>query len=162
MLKKYKLLLIILISLLIGLVAVTFSFGNVFFTTKYYKNAIDAYNATASYDVAIGNTAAMFEIEVILLDDTTCLFFGSIDDSIFVVNEMKIKDKKYASMGTSYFYDLRENDDTDNINITEGSYGNIGWSIIFSKQNIDSIANVQEIETIYIDSQTSVYLLLFS
>ncbi len=83
---------IIILALIIFICCITITIGDFFFTTQYYKNPINAYNATATNDIITGaSDEAVAVLDLISLDDNNCLFLGKIDENRFVVNEMRKK-----------------------------------------------------------------------
>ena len=158
--KSRTVVIIVLVLLIVCFGAITITTENFFFSTKYYTKAIDAYNETAQYDIALGSTKAKIQLGIITLDKKTCLFVGGIDNNHFVVNEMDVKDGKFSSKGMSYFYDLRENDDGSNKNTTTVSNGMLDWSVLYTESKLSNIDN----NTTYsFDvSQSTIYIVVFN
>ena len=106
---------IIVAAFVVGLFSCSITIGDFFFTTKYFKTPIDAYNDYATIHAIYGNTRAEKEIGLLLLDDETGLFIAKLyDDQVYnnriVIDEMKIKNGRYVSKGISYLCDLNDED----------------------------------------------------
>lgn len=160
--KKMKIGVFIAILFLIGIFAVSISSGNFFFTTKYHKTAIEAYNAESTFDAVYGDTTASKQIGIAELDSETVIFLGELNEKCFVVDIMATKDGRYASKGPRCFYDLKEQSDGLYKNQTETSSGQISWSILYSKSETEKLTNVKSLKTYNTSDGDSIYLAIFN
>ena len=158
--KKHKAILVGFLFV-IGIFSISISTATFFFTTKYYSSPLIAYNETAGYNAIYGETVACNQLGLFLLDNETCLFLGELDENRFVVNEMYIKDKKYASNGSSVFYDLRESSDGLNRNSTQTASGCVEWSIAYTQEEINTLINILSIKTYTLTSGCEVHLVIY-
>ena len=122
--KKYKVGIIVIICFMVGIFSFTISTGDFFFTTKYYKKPLSAYNASSAY-----NDRAEREIGLLMLDSENCLFIGELDDNGFVVNEMILKKRGYVSKGRTFFYDFGDSSGETSKNSTAVSNGQVNWGV---------------------------------
>jgi len=159
--KKIIVPFIVTILILTGVFSLSISIKKFFFTTKYYAIPIEAYNADATYDLNYGDTAAKEEIGLVVLDEETCLFIGTLDDeNCFVVCEMMKNNDKYAYKGNSFIYDLRERSDGDNFNSTYTSNGYVNWSVAYHKDEIKTF-DVENVESFLLANGKSIYLAIY-
>lgn len=155
-----RIIIIVIFFFIVGIFSISISTSDFFFTTKYYKTPIKAYNADSTYDALYGNTSVQKEIGRISLDNKTCLFVGEIDENNFVVNEMDVKNGKYSSKGISYFYDSSETLDDTKGNVTTISNDYVKWNIFYSKSNAESIANAFSIKSFTLSNGIEFYIVL--
>ena len=155
--NKLRIVIFIFILVLLGVFSVSINSGNFFFTTKYYKTPIEAYNANCTSDVTADS-----EIGIVNLDNKNCLFIGEMDENRFVVSEMEINDGKYADKGTTVFYDLREESDgiigRHKTNITDGY---IQWSVVYSQSEVEKLSDVLSVESYTISSGHIIYFVIY-
>lgn len=159
--KKQRVGIIIVILVLIGVFSVSISMGGFFFTTKYYNTPIDAYNADAAYSPLYGDTKVRKEIGTKVLDGETCLFIGEVDENRFIINEMDVKNGRYASKGTTFFYDLREGSDGTNRNQTNTSNGYVKWAVLYSQEETERLSDVASAELYACSNGQNIYLVLY-
>lgn len=159
--QKIGIVVAIVILLFIGIFSVTLSKGNFFFTTKYYSKAIDAYNAECTYNAVYGDTTVEKEIGLFLLDNENCLFIGEINENCFAVNEMKIKNGRYASEGSTFFYDLREPSDRANSNSTNTANGCVKWAAVYSQEEIDQLSNAASVDSFTNTNGCDIYIVMY-
>ncbi len=159
--SKIKVLVIVVILFFVGVFSVTFSFGDFFFTTKYYKTALEAYNADCAFSPGYGDTEAESTIGFAKLDEGIGLFIGELDEHSFVINEMVLKDGKYASNGTSLIYDLREESDGQSKNQTVTSSKTINWAVLYSQAEIDVLSDIESVEIYTHSSGNNIYFAIY-
>jgi len=121
---------VVIALFVIGVFTITVSVGGFFFSNDYHATPLEAYNANAGFDAINGDTTATKEIGVVMLDETTYLFFGEIDSTRFVVEEMDKKENQYASKGNLLIYNLDDESDGDSKNITSKFFINLIISIV--------------------------------
>ncbi len=140
--KKYKVGILVVVCFLVGLFSFTISTGDSFFTTKYYKKPLSAYNAGVAYD-----DRAEREIGLFMLDSENCLFIGELDDNGFVVNEMILKKRGYASKGCTFFYDFSDLSGEASKNSTAVSNGDVSWAILYSQAEIENLSDAEAVNS---------------
>lgn len=160
MMSKNKIILIVVFLFIVGIFSFSISTGNFFFTTKYYDNPIEAYNADSTYNALYGNTSVKKEIGRIILDNKTYLFIGEIDNNNFVVNEMDVKNSKYSSKGINYFYDISEISEDTVENVTNISNGCVKWNVSYKKPKIEIVSNTLSVETFTLSDGRNFYVVL--
>lgn len=159
--KRYKIGIIIVILFVIGVFSFTISTKDIFFTTNYYKNPLDAYNATSTYDALYGTTTAKRQIGILSLDDNNHLFIGEINENCFVVDEIESKNGKYASKGSAIFYNLDEKSDKESSNLTQVSNGYVKWAIMYNENEIVNLSNVVSIHPYTLTDTQTIYLVIY-
>ena len=157
---KNKKVLIVIFLFIVGIFSISISTDNFFFTTKYYKTPIEAYNSDGTYHAIYGDTSAKKEVGLILLDNKTCLFIGEIDNNNFVVSELDVKKDKYSSRGMRYYYDINEVSYTTDENVTKISNGIIKWGIYYNKSQAESVSNAFSIKSFALSNENEFYLVL--
>ena len=145
---------IIVAAFVVGLFSCSITIGDFFFTTKYFKTPIDAYNDYATIHAIYGNTRAEKEIGLLLLDDETGLFIAKLyDDQVYnnriVIDEMKIKNGRYVSKGISSLCDLNDEDRIENLPIetTKTMNGHVSCSVLYSREEAEKLPNVASINS---------------
>ena len=154
--KKYKVGIIVVICFLIGVFSFSISTGDLFFTTKYYKKPLSAYNAGSAY-----NDQAEREIGLLMLDSENCLFIGELDGNGFVVNEMILKKRGYASKGRTFFYDFSDSSGEASKNSTAVSNGNVTWAILYSQAEIENLSDVETVNSYTHTNGRIIYLVVY-
>lgn len=152
---------VVIALVVIGAVTVTISVGDFFFSNDYYATPLEAYNANAGFDAINGETTATKEMGVLMLDETTYLFFGEIDSARFVVDEMDKKENEYASKGNLLIYNFDDESDGDSKNITSTSSGNKEWAVLFSEEEIQKLSDVSEVKTLIHSNSRKIYIALY-
>lgn len=161
--NKRRIGIFVFILVLLGVFSVSIYLGDFFFTTKYYKTPIEAYNADSTYNPTYGDAAADREIGVVSLDDSNCLFIGELNEDCFVVAEMAVKDGRYAAKGMSVFYDLSEESDGMN-----GSYqtniadGYVRWAVMYSQSEVEKLSDVLSVESYMHSNGHIIYLVIYN
>ena len=165
MMKK-KIIAGIIFLFLVGVFSVTISVDGFFFTTKFYKDALSAYNAEAGFSPVYGDTTANREIGLYEIEKEKALFIGELSEDEFIVSEMIVKDNKYASEGTVYFYNISDMFNSDvfnenNYNQTETKTDNIKWNIINNKQDVEKLQNINLFIEYSMSDGSPLFLVIF-
>ena len=161
--KKQNIVIVSVILIFIVLISIELSFGNFFYTKKYYDTAIEAYNNNCTYDAALGETKANKEIGLFVLSDEHSLFLGQINEDRLVVAEMHVKNGRYAFKGTSMIYnreDLTEMTVDHNTTNTENGY--VRWSILNDETKINDLLNVHSVRSYEVFETDTIYLLTYT
>lgn len=145
----------------IGVFTIAISVGDFFISNDYYATPLEAYNANAGFDAIDGDTTATKEMGVIMLDETTYLFFGEIDSDRFVVAEMDKKENEYASKGNLLIYNLDDESDGDSKNITSVSSGNKEWAVLYSEEEIQKLSNISALKEMSHSNGRKIYVVLY-
>ena len=160
--KKKKVALLLLIGILIGVFSIAVSVNHFFFTTKYYKTPLEAYNADCTYSAIDGITEASKEIGVFTLDKENALFLGELTTDRFLVAEMALKDGKYALKGTTFFYDFSDESKDLNYNQTQIITGHIKWLIVYNQTDVETLSHVLSVKEYYHSGGSVIYLVLLN
>ena len=156
----------ILILFLVGIFSVSISTGSFFFTTKYFRTPLQAYNDFGGdFDPIIGNTFAEKELLFVPLDEKNGLFVGEVDKNRFVVCEIAIKNGKYASKGWSGVYDIDAtyydlDESIDGWNKTSVTDGSVYW-LIADEQEETETPYVKSAEAFTHSSGKTFYLVFY-
>lgn len=158
---KKKVVTVIVVLVLIGVFSITISLKDFFFTTKFYKEPLSAYNAEAQYDPIYGDTTVNESIGLFEIDNENALFIGELTRDKFLVAEMKIKDNKYAFEGTAYFYSRSDVFDENNYNLSETKNGTLKWEVINSKKDVEKLQNVRVVKEYSMSDGLPIFLVVF-
>lgn len=159
--KKYKIVVIVILLFILGIFSFTISLDGLFFTTKYYKTPISAYNAANTYNAISGDTTVEKELGLVKLDDKTYLFIGELEGDCFIVDEMDVKDGQYASKGNRIIYNLKEATNEIAINYTNTTNGTRKWTVIYNQDVIETLSNVYSVESYMHTCGNVIYFVLF-
>ena len=158
---KKNVIAVIVFLFLVGVFSVTISLNDFFFTTKFYKDALSAYNADVVYDAIYGDTTANRTIGLLEIEKEKALFIGELSKDKFIVAEMKVKDKEYAYEGTVFFYSITDVFNENNYNQTETKTGNVKWDVINNRQDVEKLQNINLVKEYSMSDGSALFLVIF-
>ena len=150
------------IGMATGILPFTIQFGDCFFTNKYYKTSISAYNAENDIDAIYGDVSAEKEIGLFELDNENALFSGELKDGNIVIAEMKVKNNKYAYAGTYSIFDMSKDLKVDGTAYyqTKTADGYAKWAVVYKESDIEKYKNVNKTEHFTASDGRDIFLLI--
>ena len=125
------------------------------------------FNEDGMHTVGYGWVEAREELGTIMLDDTTCLFLGDVDDTHFVIAEMKVKNGKYKMGGAgsvTYLCDTVNDIEGISVNKTRVADGYVEWSVLYHDNDIKQISkldNVAKVEKFAHSGGQRIYIVIY-
>lgn len=162
--KKLILFLVVIAAVAVlfatGVFSVSVSTGDSFFSSKYYVDPMKAYKADGGIDHVKGDTSVKEQLGLVVLDESSAVFLGKVNDERFVVAELAVKDDKYAYKSEALYEvaNIRGNID---VQTTKTSEVTITWGVTCEKEEIEKVRNVMLVEEFSLNDSTDIYIIVF-
>lgn len=113
--KKTALIAVLGLLIIINIIffnGISFGIGSkFFFTTKYHKNASDAFLSKYIPSTLENSISIDKQVDIIIIDENNCLLLATTADNELLVSPMISRNEKFAAVGDYYLYSYESTGD---------------------------------------------------